>query len=185
MTDASAGPSNDTCGLTELPYRLAVLCYLFDESGRLLLLHRKKQPNSGLYSPIGGKLEVTVGESPHACAIREIQEEAGLHLAEEEIRLLGLLSETAYEGETHWLIFLFEVMRPVGSDEVASMEIDEGVLEWVDQDRVEELPIPDTDRLALWPTVQRHRGGFFMMHIDCSTNPFTWQLKESVLPPSG
>ncbi len=28
-----------------LPYKIAVLCYLFDEQGRVLLLHRKKQPN--------------------------------------------------------------------------------------------------------------------------------------------
>ena len=57
------GPSYD---LTEVPYRIAVLCYLKDASGRVLLLHRRKEPNAGLYSPIGGKLEVSVGEGPHA-----------------------------------------------------------------------------------------------------------------------
>ena len=53
-----------------LPYKIAVLCYLFDREGRVLLLHRERPPNRGLYSPVGGKLEQSLGESPTACAIR-------------------------------------------------------------------------------------------------------------------
>ena len=37
-----------------LPYRIAVLCYLYDEHGKQLLLHRIKPPNADRYSPIGG-----------------------------------------------------------------------------------------------------------------------------------
>ena len=50
-------PSDDT-----LPYRIAVLCYLYDDDGNLLLLHRKQNPNRGMYSPIGGKLDLASGE---------------------------------------------------------------------------------------------------------------------------
>ena len=39
-----------------LPYKIAVLCDLRDESGRVLLIRRAKPPNQGLYSMIGGKL---------------------------------------------------------------------------------------------------------------------------------
>ena len=167
-------------GAKELPYRIAVLCYLYDEEGHLLLLHRKKQPNSGMYSPIGGKLEVSEGESPHDCAIREIHEEAGLSLSDDEIRLMGMVSETAYEGETHWLIFLFEVTRAVQQAEIVNMTMDEGQLEWIDPARVNDLLIPETDRQALWPTVQKHRGGFFAMHIDCTVEPCTWSIRASI-----
>ncbi len=159
---------------------MAVLCYLFDEDDRLLLLHRRKEPNIDRYSPIGGKLELAEGESPHACAIREIEEESGLALGSDELRMMGMVSETAYEGTTHWLIFLFEVTRPVGHSEIPNMEFDEGVLEWVPARRVAELDIPDTDRRVLWPQVQRHRGGFFSIHIDCRDDPFTWELLESM-----
>lgn len=162
-----------------LPYRIAVLCYLRDEDGRVLMLHRHKAPNKGMYSPIGGKLEVGEGEGPTDCAIREIHEEAGVTVSAEEVHLLGVVSETAYQQETHWLIFLFEVMRTIGHDEIASMEFDEGVLEWVDPDRVADLDIPETDRQVMWPMVNRHRGGFFMAHIDCRTEPFTWTVQES------
>ena len=185
MTDVSAGSNDQTTGVSALPYRLAVLCYLFDDAGRLLLLHRQKQPNSGMYSPIGGKLELALGESPQACALREIHEEAGLQLEAEDVRLLGLLSETAYEGETHWLIFLFEVTRPINPSEITNMVINEGELKWISPDCVQDLEIPETDRRALWPTVQEHRGGFFMMHIDCTVDPFTWNLQESIAPSAG
>lgn len=163
-----------------LPYRVAVLCYLHDPDGRVLLLHRAKNPNAGMYSPIGGKLETECGESPHACAVREIEEEAGLSLADDEVRLLGIISEAGYEGDAHWLLFLFEVTRPVHPDEVATMEISEGRLEWIDADRVADLEIPETDRAVMWPLVQRHRGGFFMAHIECCDGGFQWRLQESV-----
>ncbi len=162
-----------------LPYRIAVLCYLYDDGDRVLLIHRIKSPNAGMYSPIGGKLEIARGESPHECAQREIHEETGIGLAPEEIRLTGIVAETAYEGETHWLIFLFEVARPVRPAEIRAYEIDEGTLEWVPLPRVPSLDIPATDRQIMWPLVQQHRGGFFVVRIDCTREPMRWEVQES------
>ena len=107
----------------ELPYKIATLVYIFDERGNTLLLHRKKAPNQGLYSPIGGKLERGIGESPYQCALREVQEEIGLALEYSDIRLCGLVAEKAYEGATHWLMFCFEVTRAISLTE---LEIPEG-----------------------------------------------------------
>jgi 8-oxo-dGTP diphosphatase len=163
-----------------LPYKIAVLCYLYDADGHVLMLHRRKQPNAGMYSPIGGKLEVAQGEGPHECAVREIREEAGLQVGIEDVRLTGVVSERAYEGQTHWLIFLYEVLRPIGRDEVRTMDFEEGRLEWVDVERVHELDIPETDSKFMWPLVQQHRGGFFMVHIDCTVKPMAWTVTESV-----
>ncbi len=165
--------------ITELPFRIAVLCYLYDDSDRVLMLHRAKSPNAGMYSPIGGKLETSQGESSHDRARREILEEAGLEIPLDQLHLTGIVSETAYEGENHWLIFLFEIMRPIRPDEIAIMNIDEGALEWVKIDEVANLEIPQTDREIMWPLVQKHRGGFFMVHIDCSVKPMGWEVRES------
>ncbi|MHC4948953.1 MAG: NUDIX domain-containing protein, partial [Planctomycetota bacterium] len=112
-----------------LPHRTAVLCYLYDGDGHVLLLHRSKNPNAGMYSPVGGKVDVHLGEGPHECAVREIREEVGLDVPFEDVRLTGIVSERAYEGEKHWLIFLFEVTRPVGPGQVERMEFEEGRLE--------------------------------------------------------
>ena len=163
---------------SSLPHRIAVLCYLYDASGRVLMLHRAKPPNRDLYSPVGGKLETTQGECPWACARREIHEETGIEVAPDDLRLCGMVSETAYEQSGHWMIFLFEVTRPVDHDELAFTTFDEGSLEWVQADRLMDLTIPETDRRVIWPLLQKHRGGFFGVHIDCRHDPFTWSLTQ-------
>jgi len=172
-------PVSDPHDVIHLPYRIAVLCYLYNERGELLLLHRKKEPNTHMYSPIGGKLEAQLGESPHACALREIAEEAELELAADEIRLCGVVSEKAYEGRHHWMIFLYEVTRPIRAHEIPRREFEEGKLEWHAVDLVMKLPIPQTDRDVMWPNICKHRGGFFMVHIDCSDDAMRWTLDES------
>jgi 8-oxo-dGTP diphosphatase len=169
---------SESYSITDLPYKIAVLCYLYDDNNNLLLLHRAKEPNADNYSPIGGKLEAKIGESPHACAIREINEESGVRVKQNELRLSGMLAEKAYEDKTHWLLFLFEVMRPIRHSEIPEMNIDEGTLEWVHVDDVEHKNIPETDRQIIWNLVKQHRGGFFAVDIDCSVIPFTWEIKE-------
>ena len=76
------------------------------------MLHRTKEPNAGLHF-VGGKLEVEDGESPHTCAVREVHEETGIVLQENEVHLLGMVSERAYENTSHWLIFVYEATEPL------------------------------------------------------------------------
>lgn len=145
----------------------------------MLLLHRAKAPNFDLYSPIGGKLEQATGESPTACAVREIREEANIDVHPDDLHLTGIISECAYEGETHWLLFLYEVTVQVRVDRV---EFEEGRLEWHPIDEIAGLKIPETDRQVIWPTFLEHRGGFFMLHLDCRCDPMTWSLDQSIKP---
>mgnify|MGYP002622949545 CR=1 FL=1 len=151
--------------MPELPHKIAVLCYLFDADGRVLLLHRRKPPNQDLYSPIGGKLETSLGESPTACAVREISEEVGLKVTAKDLHLTGIISEEAFQDECHWLMFLYELVKPV---EVSCIEFDEGRLEWHDADSLNHLPIPATDRSVIWPLFWKYRGRFFTAHICCA-----------------
>ena len=92
-----------------MPYRIATLLYCFNERDEVLLLERAQQPNLGLWSPCGGKLDTAAGESPYACARREAQEELGLVIGLEDLHLTGLVSEHGYQGQSHWLMFLYEV----------------------------------------------------------------------------
>ena len=170
-----------------LPYKLATLCDLRDDRGRLLLLHRLKEPNKGLYSPIGGKLEMSLGESPAQCAQREIHEEAGLEVPISRLHLMGMISEQAFEGETHWLLFYYRVLGPV---RVEPHDMNEGRLDWHTPDEIENLPVPDSDRKIIWPLVRRHepsrpdgRPGFFAVHVDCRNGEMTWTVEEQFDPP--
>ncbi|MGI9014110.1 MAG: NUDIX hydrolase [Phycisphaerales bacterium] len=171
--------------LPQLPYKIAVLVYVYDADGNVLLLHRAKMPNKGMYSPIGGKLDVATGEGPHQCALREIEEEIGITLKPDDVHLCGMVSEQAYEHETHWLMFLFEVKHPIAHDALKWMSFDEGTLQWIAIDAVATLAIPQTDRDVMWPLIQQHRnGGFFVAHIDCRSSddaeaPLPWTLHES------
>lgn len=160
-----------------LPYKIAVLCYLYDAQGRLLLLHRAQEPNKGLYSPIGGKLHMDEGESPAACALREIQEEVEVQVDPADLHLTGLISEKAFNGETHWLMFLYEVTRPV---QVRRMRFKEGALEWQPPENIPNLQIPDTDRLVIYPLLKQYHNRFFHAHIDCSRGSIDWRLEHPV-----
>ena len=162
----------------QLPYRIAVLCYLEDTEGRLLMLHRSKNPNAGMHSPIGGKLEVGIGESPHECARREIHEEAGLDIDPDDIRLIGMVSEAGYEGDGHWLLFCFRVTRPIGTSEIPVYEFEEGTLVWVAPDAIESLNLPESDRTVLWPMVRTHSDTVFVAHIDCCQTPMQATIHE-------
>ena len=160
-----------------LPYKLACLCDLRDEHGRVLMLRRVREPNKGLCSPIGGKLDMHTGESPAQCAQREILEEAGIHIPIDRLHLMGLISERAYEGKGHWLLFYYRVLGPV---KVEWTQINEGTLEWFHPAQIDrgDLPLPDSDRRIIWPTVRRceknydqhsplsptNRPGFFTPH---------------------
>lgn len=167
-----------------MPYRIATLCDLRDDRGRVLLLRRLRAPNQGLCSPIGGKLDVASGESPAQCARREIFEEAGLDVPIERLHLMGMISEAAYEGRGHWLLFLYRVLGPVW---VEPRDFKEGRLEWFEPGEIEALPLPETDRRIIWPLVKRvdsaSTPGFFAVHIDCRGERMVW-TEEQVTPAS-
>jgi len=95
-----------------MPYRIAVLVFLENAAGEHLLLLRAKAPNKGVWSPIGGKLEMATGESPFECAVRETREETGFRIGVADLHLFSVIAEKAYEGQSHWLMFLFRCRRP-------------------------------------------------------------------------
>ncbi|MFG0258603.1 MAG: NUDIX domain-containing protein [Phycisphaerales bacterium JB043] len=162
-------------GAEPLPYRIAVLCDLRDERDRVLLLHRARNPNKGLYSPIGGKLETSIGESPTQCAKREILEEADIEVDISDLRLMGIISEAAYEGQSHWLLFVYRVTRPV---DVRTGPMDEGTLEWHPLETIESLPMPESDRLVLWPMIREWESGVTCVHIDCTQPQMIWSREQ-------
>ena len=116
--------------------KLTTLCYV-EREGCWLMLHRvKKQQdeNEGKWIGIGGHLEA--GESPEECIRREAMEETGLPL--KNLKLRGILTfilpkwgnelTFLYTAETDFSIF---------------KESNEGILQWV--------PVEKVDQLALWP----------------------------------
>jgi 8-oxo-dGTP diphosphatase len=160
-----------------LPYKIATLLYCFNEQDETLLMRRNQKPNLGLWSPCGGKLHMADGESPYACACREADEEIGLKLCPKDLHLTGIVSEHGYEGQGHWLLFLFEVMPRLKTVPPAHRE---GEFAFFAADKIASLPIPKTDLDQIWPLFWRHRGGFFSAHCRClDAGGHQWTIEES------
>src|SRR5689334_68307 len=95
----------------QMPYKISTLLYCFNANDEVLLIHRAQEPNLGLWSPCGGKLQTDLGESPYGCACREAAEEMRFTISPSDLHLAGLVSEHGYQGQSHWLMFLFEINR--------------------------------------------------------------------------
>lgn len=161
-----------------LPYQIGTLLYCFNERDEVLLLERKQEPNLGLWSPCGGKLHQWEGESPYACACREAQEELGVTVSNSDLHLTGIISEHGYEGQSHWLLFLFEVKLHLTQ---VPAEHREGRFQFFTREALARLNVPRTDFEQIWPWFWEHRAGFFAAHCHCrpdGTNE--WTLEESV-----
>lgn len=122
--------------------KLATLVYIKHE-GKTLMIHRvKKQADihAGKWNGLGGKLEA--GESPEACAIREVREEAGLEIRNP--RYGGLLVFAGFKGED-WYVWVFTAEQFEG--EVT--DSDEGRLQWIPDREIRSLPLWPSDHLFL------------------------------------
>jgi 8-oxo-dGTP diphosphatase len=159
-----------------LSYKIAVLVFLENAAGEQLLMLRAKPPNLGVWSPIGGKLETAIGESPFECAVRETFEETGLRAATRDFHLFAMIAEKAYEGQSHWLMFLFRCKIPLPA---LPPEIAEGKFAFFSREAIDALPIPETDRNALWPIYDRYRDHFVALKADCAPGkPVVVEIEE-------
>lgn len=165
-----------TVSLPTLNYKIAVLVFLENTAGEHLLMLRAKAPNLGIWSPIGGKLETAIGESPFECAVRETFEETGQRATAADFHLFAMIAEKSYEGQAHWLMFLFRCKIPLTA---LPPEIAEGKFAFYSRAAIDALPIPETDRNALWPIYDRYRDRFVALKADCAPGkPVLVEIEE-------
>ncbi len=123
--------------------RNTTLCYIHNDRGETLLLHRIKKVNDlnhDKWIGVGGKFEDK--ESPEECLIREVREETGLTLTDYRYRAVVTFVSDTWETE---YMHLFTATAFTGELKAC----DEGVLEWVPDDRMPALPTWAGDRIFL------------------------------------
>jgi len=160
-----------------MPYTpvLATLGYLLSPDGRrVLLIHRNRRPEDphfGKYNGLGGKLDR--GEDVVSCLRREVREEAGLECEAPILR--GTVSWPGFgkQGED-WFGFIFRVDRWSGQPLRQSAE---GNLEWVDVERMIDLPLWEGDRHFLPLVFERSGRQFHGVMPYRDGRPLDWRYQ--------
>ena len=156
---------------------LATLAYIMSPDGkRVLLIHRNRRPDDphlGKYNGLGGKLEP--GEDIVACIRREIREESGIEF--DELVLRGTISWPGFgkHGED-WFGFIFRTNRWHGT---ARSDNSEGTLEWVELDRLLELPLWEGDRFFLPLVFDRDSRQFHGIMPYRDGRPVSWSYSRA------
>ena len=135
------------------------LCYLENDWGEYLMLHRVKKKhdvNHDKWIGVGGKFEEN--ESPDECLIREVREETGLTLT--DYRLRGIVTFVSQGWETEYM-FLYTATGWTGE---LLADCDEGTLEWVDKKKVGDLPIWKGDEL-FFRQIEDPNSPFFSLKL--------------------
>ena len=132
------------------------LCHI-EKDGKYLMLHRVKKKNDvnrDKWVGIGGKFED--GESPEDCVIREALEETGLTLHSPAYR--GIVTFVSDRFETEWM-HLFTATEFTGT----IRECDEGNLEWIEKEKLLQLPMWEGDKIFL--ELLDENGPFFSLKL--------------------
>ena len=119
------------------------LCYV-EKDGKYLMIHRVKKVNDmnkDKWIGIGGKFEER--ETPFDCIRREMLEETGL--TPNKLSYRGLVTFVSNEFGTEYM-HLFHTDDFNGQ---LVTDCTEGNLEWVDKDKITELPLWDGDKIFL------------------------------------
>jgi len=116
------------------------LCYI-EKDNQYLMLHRtvkENDVNKDKWIGVGGHFEH--GESPEECLLREVWEETGYTLTSWKYR--GIITFVYGENMVEYMS-LYTADRFTGEP----AECDEGVLEWVDKDKVLDLELWEGDKI--------------------------------------
>ena len=99
-------------------------CVVINPCGEVLLVRRGNEPFRGCWALPGGFMEMD--ETIEHCAVRELQEETGLQVAEGDLRLVGVYSAPGRDprGRTvtaAYAVCLADEVRAVAGDDAAEI----------------------------------------------------------------
>ena len=120
---------------------LTTLCYI-EKENQYLMLHRvkkEKDVNKDKWIGVGGHFEPE--ETPEECLLREVKEETGLTLT--SWKFCGIVTFIA----DHWDMVEYMCLYKADGFTGELTDCTEGDLEWVEKDKVYDLPIWEGDKI--------------------------------------
>lgn len=114
-------------------FAISTACYLLHENKVLFIKFHQKWGKK--YAPIGGKMEKT--ETPTECIIREFKEETNLTLIDPKLKGMAY-----WKDEEEGIIFIYIATQFEGN----LIESEEGRIEWIEVEKIEELNQFDMNR---------------------------------------
>ena len=145
--------------------KLTTLCYIENDRGEYLMLHRTKKQNdlnAGKWIGVGGKFEAD--ETPEECLLREVYEETGLTLTHYRFRGIVTFLSNEWEGE---YMHLFTADKYEGT----LCDCNEGELAWVPKNDVLKLNLWEGDHIFLRELLENDR--FFSLKLNYTGDVLT------------
>lgn len=121
------------------------LCYIACKNEYLMLYRNKKEadPNEGKWLGVGGKLEEN--ESPMEAVVREIREETGIVVLNEQIDPAGIIMFFSDKYETEEMNLFHATL----TEKPKLINCSEGTLAWIKKEDLNSLPMWEGDKIFL------------------------------------
>jgi 8-oxo-dGTP diphosphatase len=148
------------------------LTIIFNEDDSQVLLIKgqpKKTHWANTYNALGGHIEAN--ENIHTSALREVEEESGISLQKEQLRLAGLVHVKDYNDD-YAIMFLFKAT--VDDTDIKSSE--EGNVEWIDISKLKSIETIAPDIKTLAPLCKKLKNNELIFGTSIFNNDRT--LKE-------
>ncbi len=144
----------------------AVLVYIVQDD-HVLMIHRNQNKDDihfGKMNGLGGKLEVS--ETPLQAAIREIKEEANIHISSDDLKLGGVLFFPNFKPKKaeDWLCYVYKC-SPKNRIQLSLNKNNEGELVWIKSDQILNQNLWEGDRFFIPKLLSNE---FFVANISYS-----------------
>lgn len=89
-------------------------CMVVNPCGEILLIRRGNEPYRGCWALPGGFMEMD--ETIEHCAVRELQEETGIVVGEEQLHLIGIFSRLGRDPRGRTVTAAYRIDLPTDTD---------------------------------------------------------------------